>query len=108
MRRIGGNVFVMGTILGRRRKAAYAQDAAPANPPSLESPHSAPVGVGMVLPDFNVLIRRMNGRLWAVGWAQFLLGSRGLTAGLVQFIATSPRTRTRASCGSSWPSSRGE
>ena len=48
-----------------------------------------PVGVGMVLPDFNVLIRRMNGRLWPLGWAQFLVGARGITAGLVQFIATS-------------------
>jgi GNAT superfamily N-acetyltransferase len=48
------------------------------------------VGVGMVLPDFNVLIRRMNGRLWPFGWARFLLGSRSLSAAVLQFIATSP------------------
>jgi GNAT superfamily N-acetyltransferase len=49
-----------------------------------------PVGVAMAIPDFNVLIRRMNGRLWPFGWAQFLLGSRHVDAAVVQFLATSP------------------
>ncbi|HEY8209644.1 MAG TPA: GNAT family N-acetyltransferase [Myxococcaceae bacterium] len=50
----------------------------------------APVGVGMFLPDFNALFRRMGGRLFPLGWAKFLAGSRSLDAALAQFIATSP------------------
>ncbi|HVE86016.1 MAG TPA: GNAT family N-acetyltransferase [Myxococcales bacterium] len=50
----------------------------------------APVGVGMFLPDFQVLFRRMGGRLFPLGWAKFLVGSRGMDAALAQFIATSP------------------
>jgi GNAT superfamily N-acetyltransferase len=49
-----------------------------------------PAGVGMLLPDFHVLFRRMAGRVWPLGWAQFLLGSRALDAAVVQFIATTP------------------
>lgn len=49
-----------------------------------------PVGVGMVLPDFHVLFRRMGGNLWPLGWATFLLGRRAVDAAVGQFIATSP------------------
>lgn len=49
-----------------------------------------PVGVGMMLPDFNVAFRRMGGRLWPLGWAQFLLGRGALDAAVAQFIATDP------------------
>jgi hypothetical protein len=49
-----------------------------------------PVGVGLAIPVFNVLIRRMNGRLWPFGWAQFLLGSQHVTSAVIQFVATSP------------------
>jgi GNAT superfamily N-acetyltransferase len=49
-----------------------------------------PVGVGMMLPDFNVPFRRMGGRLWPVGWAQFLLGRGAVDAAVAQFIATDP------------------
>jgi GNAT superfamily N-acetyltransferase len=49
-----------------------------------------PVGVAMMLPDFHVLFRRMGGRLWPLGWAQFLLGSRSVDAAVAQFIATDP------------------
>ncbi len=49
-----------------------------------------PVGVGMALPDFNVLVRRMNGRLWPLGWAKFLLGAPKVDAAVIQFIGTSP------------------
>jgi len=49
-----------------------------------------PAGVGMMLPDFHILFRRMSGRLWPVGWASFLLGARTLDAAVAQFIATSP------------------
>lgn len=54
-----------------------------------------PVGVGMLLPDFHVLFRRMGGSLFPLGWAQFLLGSRRLDAGVVQFIATSPKLQNK-------------
>ncbi|MEN9798428.1 MAG: hypothetical protein RL653_2124 [Pseudomonadota bacterium] len=50
-----------------------------------------PVGVGMALPDFNVLFRRMNGSLWPLGWATFLLGAPRLDAAVLQFMATSPK-----------------
>jgi GNAT superfamily N-acetyltransferase len=49
-----------------------------------------PVGVGMMLPDFNVAFRRMGGKLWPLGWAQFLLGRGGVDAAVAQFIATDP------------------
>ncbi len=54
-----------------------------------------PVSVAMVLPDFNVLVRRMDGRLWPFGWAKFLLGARGLRSGVLQFIATSPSVQNQ-------------
>src|SRR5262249_35044434 len=54
-----------------------------------------PVGVGMMLPDFHVLFRRMAGRLWPLGWAQFLLGSRALDAAVAQFIATTPELQNQ-------------
>lgn len=54
-----------------------------------------PVGVGMMLPDFHVLFRRMSGRLWPLGWAQFLLGSRALDAAVAQFIATDPELQNQ-------------
>jgi GNAT superfamily N-acetyltransferase len=46
--------------------------------------------VAMILPDFNILFRRMNGNLWPLGWASFLLGGRTLDAAVAQFIATDP------------------
>jgi GNAT superfamily N-acetyltransferase len=49
-----------------------------------------PVGVLMMLPDFNVAFRRMGGRLWPFGWAQFLLGRGAVDAAIAQFIATDP------------------
>jgi hypothetical protein len=49
-----------------------------------------PVAVAMVCPDFNVPIRRMNGRLWPLGWAQFLLSARNISAAVGLFLATSP------------------
>lgn len=49
-----------------------------------------PVGVGMMLPDFHLAFRRMKGRLWPIGWAQFLLGRRVLDGAVAQFIATDP------------------
>jgi GNAT superfamily N-acetyltransferase len=54
-----------------------------------------PVGVGMMLPDFHVLFRRMAGRLWPLGWAQFVLGSRALDAAVAQFIATTPELQNQ-------------
>ena len=49
-----------------------------------------PAGVAMALPDFNVLARRIDGRLLPLGWARFLLGARALDMAQVQFIATRP------------------
>jgi GNAT superfamily N-acetyltransferase len=49
-----------------------------------------PVGVAMAIPDFNVIIRRMEGRLWPFGWAKFLAGGKHIDAAVFQFIATSP------------------
>lgn len=49
-----------------------------------------PVGVGMVLPDFHALFRRMGGSLWPLGWARFLLGAKALDGAVVQFLATDP------------------
>lgn len=53
------------------------------------------VGVAMMLPDFHVLFRRMRGRLWPFGWAQFLLGSRALDAAVAQFMATDPALQSQ-------------
>jgi GNAT superfamily N-acetyltransferase len=51
----------------------------------------APAGVALVLPDFNVLFRRMGGRLFPLGWARFLLEAPALDLAVAQFIATDPR-----------------
>ncbi|HEX4621513.1 MAG TPA: hypothetical protein VH208_08095, partial [Myxococcaceae bacterium] len=50
-----------------------------------------PAGVAMALPDFNVLFRRMGGRLFPLGWAQFLIGARALDSAVLQFMGTSPK-----------------
>jgi GNAT superfamily N-acetyltransferase len=50
-----------------------------------------PAGVAMALPDFNVLFRRMDGRLFPLGWAQFLIGARTLDSAVLQFMGTSPK-----------------
>jgi hypothetical protein len=70
--------------------AGRADEAGGARADGVHQLDGAPVGVGMFLPDFQVLFRRMNGRLFPLGWAKFLAGSRSLDAALVQFIATSP------------------
>ena len=49
-----------------------------------------PVGVGLLLPDFNVLFKRMKGELFPLGWAKFLLGAKSLDRAVGSFIATSP------------------
>ncbi|MFL5320286.1 MAG: hypothetical protein ACJ790_11570 [Myxococcaceae bacterium] len=54
-----------------------------------------PVGVGMSLPDFNLIFRRMNGELFPLGWAQFLLGAKKLDGAVGQFIATSPELQNK-------------
>lgn len=54
-----------------------------------------PVGVAMALPDFNVLIRRMEGELFPLGWAKFLAGARHLDAAVIQFLATSPELQNQ-------------
>jgi len=51
----------------------------------------APAGVALVLPDFNVLFRRMGGRLFPFGWARFWLEAPALDLVVGQFIATDPR-----------------
>jgi GNAT superfamily N-acetyltransferase len=51
---------------------------------------SRAVGVGMMMPDYNVAFRRMGGRLWPFGWAQFLLSARTIDNAVAQFIATDP------------------
>jgi hypothetical protein len=49
-----------------------------------------PAGFFMAAPDFNVVLRRMGGRLLPFGWLRFLLGRRGirryrvLTMGVVE------------------------
>jgi ribosomal protein S18 acetylase RimI-like enzyme len=54
-----------------------------------------PVGVGLSLPDFHILFRRMQGELFPLGWAQFLAGSKQLDAAVIQFLATSPRLQNQ-------------
>jgi GNAT superfamily N-acetyltransferase len=54
-----------------------------------------PVAVSMMLPDLNVLFRRMRGRLWPIGWAQFLAGRDAIDAAVAQFIATDPTLQNR-------------
>jgi GNAT superfamily N-acetyltransferase len=54
-----------------------------------------PVAVAVMMPDFNVLFRRMGGSLWPLGWARFLAGARTLDAAVAQFIATDPAHRNQ-------------
>lgn len=38
-----------------------------------------PAAVMVTMPDMNVLIKRIGGRLWPLGWLRLLLGRRGVT-----------------------------
>jgi GNAT superfamily N-acetyltransferase len=39
-----------------------------------EGPDGQPIGFGIALPDINVLLKGMNGRLWPFGWLKLLTG----------------------------------
>jgi GNAT superfamily N-acetyltransferase len=49
-----------------------------------------PVGFSLSLPDYNILLRKMRGRLLPLGWLRFLLGRRAIdrvriiTLGVIQ------------------------
>ena len=44
-----------------------------------------PVGISVALPDYNQVLKRMNGRLFPTGWLTFLLGRRSIDT-VVMFI----------------------
>ncbi len=39
-----------------------------------EGPDGQPIGFAIALPDVNVLLRGLNGRLWPLGWLKLLMG----------------------------------
>jgi GNAT superfamily N-acetyltransferase len=43
-----------------------------------EGPDGKPVGFAIALPDINVLLRGLNGRLFPIGWLKLLLGLKRL------------------------------
>jgi len=57
---------------------ALARDLKPIlNPEAVliaEGPEGQPIGFAMALPDVNVLLRGLNGRLWPLGWLKLLWG----------------------------------
>ena len=41
---------------------------------------SRAIGFSVAIPDYNQVLKRMNGRLFPTGWLTFLLGRRGIDA----------------------------
>ena len=53
------------------------------------SPEGEPIGFVVGLPDYNQVLRRMNGRLFPIGWMYFLAGARRINGirMFVQFVS---------------------
>jgi ribosomal protein S18 acetylase RimI-like enzyme len=43
-----------------------------------EDPQGKPIGFGLSLPDINILLKGMNGRLFPFGWLKLLLGLKNI------------------------------
>ncbi len=54
-----------------------------------------PVGVSAALPDYNQVLKRMNGRLFPCGWLTFLLGRRRIDTVLMFITFVVPEFRNR-------------
>lgn len=54
-----------------------------------------PVGVSAALPDYNQVLKRMNGRLFPCGWLTFLLGRRSIDTVLMFITFVVPEFRNK-------------
>jgi GNAT superfamily N-acetyltransferase len=79
---------------------ALARDLRPIIDPDLvmiaELPDRTPVGFAITLPDLNVLLRGLDGRLLPLGWWRLLTGRRGLRQFRMWAIGVVPAFQRRA------------
>jgi hypothetical protein len=79
---------------------ALARDIRPILDPELvliaEGAGGEPIGFAITLPDINVLLRGLNGRLWPFGWWRLLTGRRKLTQYRMWAIGVVPEYQQRA------------
>lgn len=54
-----------------------------------------PLGFAVAVPDINQILRKVNGRLFPVGWARLLLGARGIDALSFKLLGVVPGWRRR-------------
>ena len=79
---------------------ALARDIRPILDPELvliaETPGGEPIGFAITLPDINVLLRGLNGRLLPFGWWRLLTGRKRLTQFRMWAIGVVPEYQQRA------------
>jgi hypothetical protein len=79
---------------------ALARDIRPILDPELvliaEGPAREPIGFAITLPDINVLLRGLNGRLLPFGWWRLLTGRKRLTQFRMWAIGVVPEYQQRA------------
>jgi hypothetical protein len=79
---------------------ALARDIRPILDPELvliaEGPSADPIGFAITLPDINVLLRGLNGRLLPFGWWRLLVGRRRLSQYRMWAIGVVPEYQQRA------------
>jgi hypothetical protein len=84
----------------REEGRALARDIRPILDPELvliaEGPAGDPIGFAITLPDINVLLRGLDGRLLPFGWLRLLTGRKGLTQYRMWAIGVVPEYQQRA------------
>ncbi len=61
-----------------------------------EGPDGRPIGFAIALPDINVLLRGLNGRLWPLGWLKLLWGLPRLRQYRMWALGVVPEYQRRA------------
>ncbi|MCL6589416.1 MAG: GNAT family N-acetyltransferase [Firmicutes bacterium] len=57
--------------------------------------NNRPIGYGVTFPDYNQVIKKMNGRLFPLGWLIFLLGQKKITATRSFILFTIPEYQNK-------------
>jgi len=57
--------------------------------------NNKPVGVGVTFPDYNQILKKLNGRLFPIGWLKFLLGKKKIDGTRSFILFTVPEYRKK-------------
>lgn len=64
-----------------------------------ETKDGMPVGLGVTLPDYNQIMKKINGRLFPLGWLRFLRGKKRINAARMFVIMVVPEYQRRGVSG---------